>query len=286
MPSEKRARQREAREKKLAELRKVEQRRKTTRRGVFLLLGAGLLVLVIYLVFGTGSPAAAKKGGHSTTTTTQPGPTTTTFPTPVTQPLTTKAVAPVCPPTTAAGAASRVTDFTKAPGMCIDVKDTYAVTFETDVGSFTMTMKASANPQAVNNFVFLARYHFYDGTKFHRVIPKFVDQGGDPTGTGTGGPGYSWTGNVPPSSCKAKGDCYPDYSVAMANSGTSSSNGSQFFIVVPGGGSGLGDLYTEFANVTAGQSVVDKINSLGSSAGVPPDITVYILHVTVTQSAA
>ena len=81
-------------------------------------------------------------------------------------------------------------------------------------------MLPHAQLKAVNNFVFLARYHFFDGIVFQRVIPGFVVQGGDPTGTGSGGPGYSWTGNTPPTTCQAKKDCYTPYEVAYANSAT------------------------------------------------------------------
>ncbi len=170
--------------------------------------------------------------------------------------------------------------------MCITAGASYAAEVKTDVGSFVITL-SPANPVATNNFVFLARYHFYDSTIFHRVIPGFMDQGGDPTGTGTGGPGYSWTGNVPTGSCTTSNSCYPVGTVAMANSGATSSNGSQFFIMA-GTSSPLPANYTVIGTVTSGLSVVEKINADGnanaSANGVPPVVTHHIVSVTITQS--
>jgi len=170
--------------------------------------------------------------------------------------------------------------------MCINAAATYVANFKTDVGTFSVKLLTSSSPTAVNNFVFLARYHFYDSTIFHRVIPGFMDQGGDPTGTGTGGPGYSWTGNTPPSSCQTSNSCYPVGAVAMANSGSPSSNGSQFFIMA-GTSSPLPPSYTLFGQVTSGLSVVQKINADGnanpSANGVPPKVTHHIISITIVQ---
>ena len=118
--------------------------------------------------------------------------------------------------------------------MCIDTSKQYTATMLTDVGPITIKLLAAQNPVTVNNFVFLAGYHFYDGTAFHRVVTGFVDQGGDPTGTGTGDPGYSFNGGAPKSAT-----VYTAGALAMANSGSSSSDGSQFFIVVGKGGAEL-----------------------------------------------
>ena len=121
----------------------------------------------------------------------------------------------------------------------------------------------------MNNFVFLARYHFFNGVVFQRVIPGFVVQGGDPTGTGAGGPGYSWTGNEPPSTCTATKNCYVPYDVAYADGGAPTSNASQFFIVLPGGQTQLSPLYTLFGKVVSGFAVVNKIAADGTSSGTP-----------------
>ena len=157
----------------------------------------------------------------------------------------------MCPP--AGGSTKRYIDFTKAPPICISKIGVYDARVVTDVGSFVIQMPAAYSLTAVNNFIFLARYHFYDSTIFHRVIPGFAVQGGDPTGTGAGGPGYSWTGNTPNAACAAKNDCYPLYSVAVANSGSPTSNGSQgFFIVVGASGEQLSPNYTLFGKVVRG----------------------------------
>jgi cyclophilin family peptidyl-prolyl cis-trans isomerase len=105
----------------------------------------------------------------------------------------------------------------------------------------------------VNNFVFLSRQHFYDGVVFHRIIKTFMVQTGDPTGTGTGGPGYQFPDE------RVTGQ-YTTGTVAMANSGPNT-NGSQFFIVTAHGNPGLQPNYTIFGHVTKGMATVSKIAS-------------------------
>jgi cyclophilin family peptidyl-prolyl cis-trans isomerase len=197
-----------------------------------------------------------------------------------------KAIAPVCLPNGQFLAAYRHTKFTDAPPMCISSKATYDATVKTDVGTFVIAMPAAASLQAVDNFVFLAGYRFFDGTIFHRVIRGEFAQGGDPTGTGKGGPGYAWTGNTPPASCWAKKDCYPGWSVAYANTTGPSTNGSQFFIVVPGGGTGLQPDYTLFGTVVKGRAVVAKIVADGGSPASEvgtPAVVHHIISVRITK---
>jgi cyclophilin family peptidyl-prolyl cis-trans isomerase len=161
-------------------------------------------------------------------------------------------------------------------------------------------MDASKSYAAVNNFVFLTQWNYYNGTFFHRVIPGFVIQGGDPTGTGSGGPhaypGYSFTGNYPPDSCKTKATaaCYQPGDFVMANSNSSASttqnastDGSQFFVVLSGGQTQLNSepTYTLFGKVTSGIAVVNKIGLDGTSAGTPT-VKVYVLKVTLKQIKA
>jgi cyclophilin family peptidyl-prolyl cis-trans isomerase len=164
--------------------------------------------------------------------------------------------------------------------MTIDPTKTYTAIVKTTAGQFTITLDAKAAPHTVNNFVFLADQHFYNCVIFHRVIPGFMDQTGDPTGTGSGGPGYEFANENIPSAYRA-GD------VAMANSGPNT-NGSQFFIVVPGGGHKLKPTYSLFGKVTSGMSVVEKINKEGnpnpSANGVPPAVIQRILTVTIHES--
>jgi cyclophilin family peptidyl-prolyl cis-trans isomerase len=148
--------------------------------------------------------------------------------------------------------------------MTIDASKTYTATVVTDVGPFTLQLDPKAAPKAVNSFVFLADQHFFDCIVFHRVIPSFVDQTGDPTGTGMGGPGYQFADELP----KTASPQYPLGSVAMANSGANT-NGSQFFIVAGSQGESLAPSYTLFGKVTSGMSVVSTINAAGASSGTP-----------------
>jgi cyclophilin family peptidyl-prolyl cis-trans isomerase len=176
------------------------------------------------------------------------------------------------------GSSPRYTKFSSAPPFCIDAAKTYKATVTTDVGPFTIELLPKYAPVTVNNFVFLAGYHFYEGITFHRVIPGFVNQVGDPTGTGEGGPGYEFKDELPSSAT-----AYTTGAVAMANSGANT-NGSQMFIVAPGGSqAGLTASYSVFGRVISGINVVDKINADGSQSGTP---TVYhkILKVSISES--
>lgn len=273
MPTDKRARQRAQRQVKVAHQARRNRRARRVRTGIAALVVAGIVVGIIVAISG-GSPP--KKTAGSTTTTTA---TTTTS---TTTPVSHTAIAPTCPPATAAGAAKRVIAFTKQPPICIRAGVNYEATVRTDAGTFVIEMLPHAQLKAVNNFVFLARYHFFDGIVFQRVIPGFVVQGGDPTGTGGGGPGYSWTGNAPPTTCQAKKDCYTPYEVAYANSATPSSNASQFFIILPGGQNELAPNYTLFGRVISGRSVVAKIGHDGSSSGTPK-VLHHMISVTISQ---
>ncbi|HTX63298.1 MAG TPA: peptidylprolyl isomerase [Acidimicrobiales bacterium] len=166
--------------------------------------------------------------------------------------------------------------------MTIDTSKTYTATVKTTAGSFTIALDAKTAPNTVNNFVFLADKGYYRCVIFQRVIPGFMDQTGDPTGTGSGGPGYEFANEHVPTA-------YVTGDVAMANSGGTDSNGSQFFIVVPGGATTLdgdlkaGDKYSLFGTVTSGLTVVEKINSEGGSTGTPK-VTQRMLSVTVHES--
>ena len=138
------------------------------------------------------------------------------------------------------------------PPMSIDANKSYSATFDTSKGKIVCDLFAKDAPKTVNNFVFLARDHFYDGTTFHRVISDFMVQGGDPTGTGRGGPGYRFEDEVKNNSHK-----HQVGSLSMANAGPNT-NGSQFFIthVVT---DWLDGKHTVFGQVRSGQDVVNKI---------------------------
>jgi len=145
--------------------------------------------------------------------------------------------------------------------MAIDTSKKYTATFETSRGPIVVDLFPTEAPKTVNNFVFLARDGFYDGTVFHRVIANFMIQGGDPTGTGRGGPGYQFEDEVKNNSRKHKTG-----SLSMANAGPNT-NGSQFFLThVPT--EWLDGKHTVFGQVRSGQDVVnavkqgDKLNSV------------------------
>ena len=167
------------------------------------------------------------------------------------------------------------------PPPTIDRAATYVATLETSCGDIVVALDPRRAPAAVNNFVFLAREGFYDGLTFHRVVAGFVIQGGDPEGTGQGGPGYAFEDELPV-------DGYPPGTVAMANAGPDT-NGSQFFIVT-GDASALPNAYTRFGRVTRGLDVARRIESFADPAADPadpgsqaPTETLYLDRVTIAE---
>ncbi|HXW33146.1 MAG TPA: peptidylprolyl isomerase [Acidimicrobiales bacterium] len=177
--------------------------------------------------------------------------------------------------------------WTQAPKMTINTAKTYTATFVTDVGSFTATLYPKTAPATVNNFVFLSENHFYDCVIFHRVIPGFMNQTGDPTGTGTGGPGYTIVDEFPKPAANSSQQ-YPIGALAMANTGQPHSGGSQFFIVAGSSGESLPPNYSLFGQVTSGLSVVEKINADGNADpnanGVPPKVLHRIISISIVES--
>ena len=178
------------------------------------------------------------------------------------------------------GSSPKTQRFDGPPPMVIDPAKRYTAEVTTNKGSMTIALDAVAAPQTVNNFVFLARWHYYDGIVFHRVIPGFVLQGGDPEGSGRGGPGYRFADELP------KAGRYEIGSLAMANAGPNT-NGSQFFIVSGPDGTALPPSYSLFGKVISGMNVVDEINAAGSAAssstGTP--VTLHrMISVKVTES--
>ena len=138
------------------------------------------------------------------------------------------------------------------PEMQIDPAKNYSVSIETDKGNIEIDLFADAAPNTVNNFVFLAREGYYDGVTFHRVINDFMIQGGDPTGTGMGGPGYKFADEFDGNPHR-----HETGSLSMANAGPAT-NGSQFFIC-HGPQPHLDGRHTVFGKVTSGQDIVDAI---------------------------
>ncbi len=170
--------------------------------------------------------------------------------------------------------------YTTPPPMTIDENKTYTATMKTNYGDIVIQLFPKEAPITVNNFVFLSRQGYYDGVIFHRVIKGFMIQGGDPTGTGAGGPGYQFQDELPTTRSYTKGI------VAMANAGPNT-NGSQFFIMLAD--YPLQKAYTIFGQVTSEtQNVVDKIGNVPvdnpNSQSPRPTVDVHIISVTITEN--
>ncbi|MFN2543984.1 MAG: peptidylprolyl isomerase [Actinomycetota bacterium] len=277
MPS--RSRQRQLA--KLAQRRQQERRRQRRQR---------ILAIVVALVVALGGgafAAVALLGGNDK-------PAASASNTPAATP--TPSVSPSAPPGPVAcggkkpAAADSVAAFngkySKAPAMTIDPSKTYVATMQTSCGAIEIELDAKGAPNTVNSLVFLIKQHYFDGGVFHRIVPNFVIQGGDPSGSGTGGPGYS-TVDTPPANAQ-----YPVGTIAMAKTGSEApgTSGSQFFVVTadtaqqalaPGG---VGQ-YAIVGHVTAGMDVVTKIAQVPVAGpnGDTPQEKVYIEKVTVTE---
>jgi cyclophilin family peptidyl-prolyl cis-trans isomerase len=183
-----------------------------------------------------------------------------------------------CP--AADGSSEKQQEFTEYPPTCIDVTKTYTAQIETNMGPLTVELYPDRAPLAVNSFVTLARYHYFDGLSCHRIIPQFVAQCGDPTGTGSGGPGYEFADELPDEGA------YQIGSLAMANSGPDT-NGSQFFIITGPNGAALPPDYTLFGMVTDGlDTTIPKLDAAGNPEdnGVPPLEPVTIESITITEA--
>ena len=178
-----------------------------------------------------------------------------------------------CP--AADGSSEKRQRFDGPPPMCIDSAKRYTAEMVTNKGSMTIALDAASAPATVNNFVVLSRYHYYDGVGFHRIIPGFMCQGGDPEGTGRGGPGYRFDDELP-----APGR-YEIGSIAMANAGPNT-NGSQFFIVSGPDGVRLPPQYSLFGKVVKGIETLQAIEATGSRSGAPSE-KVTIESVTITE---
>ena len=164
--------------------------------------------------------------------------------------------------------------YDSAPDLDIDLSKSYTATLDTSHGEIVIEFDPERSPRTVNNFVFLANEGFYDGVIFHRVIENFMIQGGDPTGTGRGGPGYKFRDEI-----EGPGE-YSRGTVAMANAGPNT-NGSQFFIVHKD--TGLPHSYTIFGKVTSGMDAVDSIATTDTDSSDRPRDEVLINQVTITE---
>ncbi len=176
------------------------------------------------------------------------------------------------------GSAPTKQKFDEAPEFGIDPAKRYTATVEVvegdqPMGTLVIALDAVNAPNTVNNFVFLASHHYYDGIVFHRIINGFMCQGGDPTGTGRGGPGYKF--NDEPVKQR-----YQLGSLAMANAGPNT-NGSQFFLISGPSGVGLPPQYNHFGQVVKGLEIVDAMQKVATDSSDRPRTPVVIKSITV-----
>jgi len=272
--TEKRERQKRNRDARRETIERRSRQSTTRKRGVKVLAVILVVVALVGFVFATGD------SGDDTATDITEAPLETTA-------ATDSPASPAefvygtgeCAPTD--GSATQQREFADAPQLCIDPAKEYTATFETTQGEFTIRLLADRAPGTVNSFVNLARWKYFDGTKCHRVIEDFVVQCGDPTATGSGGPGYSFADELP-----ALGE-YKIGSIAMANSGPNT-NGSQFFIITGNNGAALPPQYSLFGEVTAGLDTTVKamgalFNPDPAANGVPPAGEIVLKTVKITE---
>lgn len=222
-----------------------------------LALGAAALVLLAACGSDDTGSAGTSPGTADTTGTTSAG------------------GAATCAP--ADGSAPKTQSFTAAPPMCLVDGKAYIATIETNHGTVHVTLRPDIAPVTVNSFVNLARFHYFDGTTCHRAIQNFVVQCGDPTATGTGGPGYEFQDELD------KIEPYQIGSVAMANAGPNT-NGSQFFIITGSNGTSLPPNYTLFGQVANEDlGVVADLDALANPGDGPPLTPIDITEVTVEE---
>jgi cyclophilin family peptidyl-prolyl cis-trans isomerase len=262
MPSSRKTRERQLA--KLASRRASGRRRKHRQR---LLAGfVGIAVAAGGLGFGVYALIGGTDGGPAATPTPPPD----------------AALGVACGGSVPDAAAEEKPQFDEPPELTIDPNKTYNVRMRTSCGTIRIRLLPKVAPLAVNSFIFLAQGGFYDGLTFHRIVADFVIQGGDPQGTGSGGPGYEFEDEL---------DNDLEYEVgtlAMANSGPNT-NGSQFFIVSGAEAASLPKSYTIFGTVTRGLDVVQAINALptvggGGADAEQPAQKVYIERIVIVES--
>jgi len=263
------------------------KRQKTTKTTVRIV---GAIVIILALFFGiafltnddstdNASPVTTTVDAYASTTVAT-GDATTTVPSDTAAPADFVYGTTECPPVE--GAATQTQDFSDSVALCIDPTKAYTAVVKTNMGTYSAVLDAAKAPGTVNNFVSLARNKYFDGTTCHRAIPGFMIQCGDPTATGSGGPGYKFADELP-----ASGE-YKIGSLAMANSGANT-NGSQFFVISGDQGVSLPPNYTLFGQVTDGlDTTVVALDAAGnddpSSNGVPPLTEITIESITITES--
>ena len=271
----KRERQKRNRDSRRDQVTRRTQRVKVRKRGTQIAVVALIVVALVGFVFATGNNSDDTAITETDVDTTEVLADETATENAVFEFGTTE-----CPPTDASADQRR--EFADAHQLCIDPAKSYTANFDTTQGSFTVQLLPERAPGAVNNFVSLARWKYFDGTKCHRVIEDFVVQCGDPTATGSGGPGYSFADELP-----SAGE-YTIGSLAMANSGPNT-NGSQFFIITGVSGTSLPPNYTLFGQVTAGldtavAAMAALFNPDPAANGVPPAGDIILNSVTISEA--
>jgi len=269
MGTDKRNRKKENRRQRLDDLAKQQQRKRTrklaTRAAIFIAVIVGVALII------------SVSGGSDSTSTND-----TTVDTTATAPVEGRAITGETPCPAVDGSEARAATFENAPSNCLDASKTYTAVVTTNKGEFSIVLDQNKAPLAANSFVTLARYKYFDNTQCHRAILDFVVQCGDPTATGSGGPGYSFADELP------QAGEYKLGSIAMANSGPNT-NGSQFFIITGDQGITLPPSYTLFGQVTNGlDTTVPALNAASNpdpaANGVPPLETITIVSVVITES--
>ena len=273
MGTDKRSRKKENRRQRLDQLAKTDQKRKVRKNIIRALTVVGIIVLVVVIIRVSGGTAGDSSAPTDTKAVIDLGEDT-TAPTPEGREITGDIPCPA-----ADMSETRVAKFEKAPPMCIEEGKTYVAMVSTNKGDFAIVLDQVKAPLATNNFVVLARYKYFDGTKCHRAITDFVVQCGDPTATGTGGPGYTFADELP-----GKGE-YKIGSIAMANSGPNT-NGSQFFIITGENGATLNPDYTLFGQIVDGlEQTVPALNAASNpdpaANGVPPTEDLIIISIAI-----
>jgi peptidyl-prolyl cis-trans isomerase B (cyclophilin B) len=282
VPSDKRARQRAAREARLAAEAQSQKRRKQIRNGIIVVVIAAVIVGIVFLVSGNdNNNVASQSKVNSTSTTVAAAKGSNAALQAQANAAAVKAGCPASPTTPTAAASQK---YTAAPPMTIDTTKTYTATFKTTTGTFVASLDTTAAPKTVNNFVFLANKGYFNCGSFFRVIPGFVLQTGNPAQTNAGTePGYTIPDELPPKAANPAQQ-YPLGSLVMANTGSPNTGGSQFFVVSGTQGEALPNTYSLFGQVTSGLNVVSTIDKQGSSSGVPPDVTQRIISLTINES--
>jgi len=253
----KRDRQRANRQLKVEQLIKVEKKAKTKRRGLQFVVGIPLLILLAFVLvksFSKDTPTATTKAGFT---------------------FGTGACA------NADGSSPGTDSFTAAPSLCIDPAKSYTASVHTNVGDFTITLDPAHAIGNVNNFVTLARYHYYDNHDCHRIIAGFVVQCGRPgDASKESAPGYT-VGDEKPTRAYRLGD------IAMANTGKPNTGGGQFFIIDGPQGEALPQTYSLIGTVKSGyDTTIQAMASAAAPDGSPPIKEIKLISVTINEGPA